>query len=179
MPSVDKLLSNLNKIDLLPVQQKVLNKLMQKPFEIAKKGSYEPLYDLLKTMFVTEYPNFQISKEIAHLYFENDVENKQSAYGNFQSYALMFYSYFSEENIKKEVYHKITQHADPIVLQKRIDRCKEETLLKKTLQAYHQLSSTKKMMKFIKKGLRRSSQLYRFCNICPMIKNKLTACIKS
>lgn len=62
MTNTKQLFRQLNKADLLPIQQKLVKKLEQNPFEISKKTTYEPLYNLLKTLFITEYPNFNVSK---------------------------------------------------------------------------------------------------------------------
>lgn len=148
----EEMLKMLEKAELLPIQQKLVTKLVSNPFDITKKTSYEPLYDLLKTLFITEYPNFKMSKEIAHHFFENNVDNIQSSYSDFQSYALMFHSYFNDDVMKKEVYHKITKDANLIVLQKRIMRCREETLLKTQLDIYRKLNNSLKPNEIYNKG---------------------------
>lgn len=142
MTNTEQLFSQLNQADLLPIQKNIVEKLEKKLFEIAKKSTYEPLYALLKTLFITEYPNFNLSNRTAQIFFENDVQSVQSAYRDFQSYGLLFCSYFSNDIIKKEIYYKITQNANPVVLQKRIARCKEETLLKTQLDAYKKLNNS-------------------------------------
>lgn len=152
MTNTEQLFSQLNKADLLPIQQKLVKKLEQNPFEISKKTTYEPLYNLLKTLFITEYPNFNASKSTAQIFFENDVQSVHSAYRDFQSYGLLFYSYFSNDAIKKEIYHKITNNAHPVVLQKRITRCKDETLLKAQLDAYKKLNNSTNVDEVFFKG---------------------------
>lgn len=152
MIASEHIVNLINQAELLPIQQKLANKLTQKPFEISKKTTYEPLYRLLQTFFVTEYPNFKISKEIAQLFFENDVENIQSAYRDFQSYGLMFYSFISAPDVKCTVYQKITKDVNDVVLQKRITRCKDEIFLKTQLEAYQKLKNSQKLEEVFFKG---------------------------
>ena len=152
MNSADLLLSKLHQADLLPTQQKLVQKLEAKPFELSKKSTYEPLYDLLKTLFITEYPNFQISSEIAQIFFDHDVENVHSSYRDFQSYGMMFHSFFSTDDIKKDVYIKITKDVNPVILEKRIARCNEETLLIKQVDSYKKLSNSLKADEVYRNG---------------------------
>lgn len=152
MTIADQLLSKLHQADLLPTQQKLVQKLENKAFDFSKKSTYEPLYDLLKTLFITEYPNFQISKDIAQIFFNHDVENVHSSYRDFQSYGMMFHSFFSTDDVKKDVYTKITKDVNPVVLEKRIARCKEETLLIKQVDSYKKLSNSLKADEIYQKG---------------------------
>lgn len=152
MNSADLLLSKLHQADLLPTQQKLVQKLEAKPFELSKKSTYEPLYDLLKTLFITEYPNFQISSDIAQIFFDHDIENVHSSYRDFQNYGLMFHSFFSTDDVKKDVYTKITKDANPVILEKRIARCIEETLLIKQVDSYKKLSNSLKSDEVYRNG---------------------------
>ena len=152
MNIVEQLFTQINQAEILPIQQKLVKKLEQNPFEISKKTTYEPLYNLLKTLFISEYPNFNVSKSTAQIFFENHVQSVQSAYQDFQSYGLLFYSYFSNDAIKKEIYHKITHNAHPVVLQKRITRCKDETLLQTQLDAYKKLNESTNVDEVFFKG---------------------------
>jgi hypothetical protein len=145
-------IEKLNKTEFSPTQLKLVEKIEVKPFEIQKKSTYEPLYNLLKSLFVTEFPNFKNSKVIAQIFFENEVTFKQSAYKDYRSYGLLFHSFFSNNEVKKQVFNIITENVEPVILQKRINRCKDETLLNSCLEEYNKLQNSQKYEQVFQKG---------------------------
>lgn len=133
---IDELFSELNQADLLPVQQKLVNKMEKNPFEISKKTTYEPLYELLQTLFITEYPNSKISRDIGQIFFDSEVKNIHSGYRDFRYSALMYLSFLSDNDIKTTIFNVLTENADPVVHQKRMQRFKDEVILNDILTRF-------------------------------------------
>ncbi|MDM1318139.1 hypothetical protein [Empedobacter falsenii] len=126
---IEELFNELNQADLLSAQQKLIKKLEKKPFEISKKTSYEPLYELLQTLFITEHPDYKFSRAIAQIFFDNEVKNIHSGYHDFRYSALMYLSFLSNKDTKANIFNRLTENADPNVHQSRMKRFKEEVIL--------------------------------------------------
>lgn len=134
----ESVFKELEKTDLLEPQKRLLAKLRKKPFEMARKTTYEPLLELLKTVFICEYPDFHHARKLAQLFYDNDVSNIHSNYRYFQDVALWYLSYMSESQVKDKIYNKLIGQGSVILQEKRINRIVSEEHLTAALQKYAQ-----------------------------------------
>lgn len=132
----ETILEELAKTNLLDVQQRLLTKLRKKPFVMARKTTYEPLLELVQTLFITEYPDYNYSRKLAELFYETDVNNIHSNYRYFQVVALWYLGVISSEDVKVHVWMKLIENTDPILYEKRLKRIQGEEHLKAALKKY-------------------------------------------
>lgn len=132
----ERILEELEATELLEVQQRLLSKLRKKPFVMGRKTTYEPLLELVKTLFITEYPDYKYSRKLAQLFYETDVHNIHSNYRYFQDVGLWYLSYTSKEEVKEQVWKKLTENTDPMLYEKRLKRILSEEHLKAALKKY-------------------------------------------